>query len=93
LVEAGDFAWIFPPVRVISEVVQLIERYKTDCVLIVPEQLAANWWLRLKSFMVKHILEQILIPRGTESFEASRRVPAKTANTGLFKLRAIKIEW
>jgi hypothetical protein len=48
-VENGKTAWIFPSVRVIPEVVQLIERYKTTCVLIVPEQKAANWWIRLFS--------------------------------------------
>jgi hypothetical protein len=93
LVDSGDFSWIFPPVRVISEVVQLIERYRTNCILVVPEQKASNWWLRIFKMRLKRKLELFGIPRGTGSFRASRRVPAKTANSGLFKLRAIRIEW
>lgn len=93
LLDRGEFAWIFPPVRVIPEVVQLVERYRTNCILVVPEQKAANWWLRLFTLHLKHEIKLIEISRGTSSFKASRRVPAKTANPGLFKLRAIKIEW
>jgi hypothetical protein len=47
LVPPGEFAWIFPPVRHISEIVQKIERFWTNSVLVVPEQVASNWWIRI----------------------------------------------
>jgi hypothetical protein len=93
LVGEGDIAWIFPLVRVIPEVVQLIERFKTSCILVVPEQTAANWWIGLFALPLKKEIRVYSIPRGTESFRASRRVPARTANPGLFNLRALMIEW
>jgi hypothetical protein len=93
LIPDGEFAWIFPPVRVISEVVQLIERSKTNCILLVPKQKAANWWVSLFSLLLARSIERYSIPRGTDSCRPSRRVPARTANPGLFKLIALKIVW
>lgn len=86
LVGCGQYAWIFPPVRVISEVIQLIERFRTICILVVPEQSSANWWIQLFSFKLAQKIHKYDIPRGTGSCRASRRVPTKTANPGLFKL-------
>jgi hypothetical protein len=93
LVDKDSFAWVFPPVRIIADVVHLIERFQVNCIFLVPEQKAANWWLRLFSLPLSHGIQQIEIPRGTKACKASRRVPAKTANPGLFKLRALHIEW
>jgi hypothetical protein len=93
VITEGEIAWIFPPVRLIPEVVQMIERYRTNCVLVVPEQTAANWWIRLFSMDLAREIMQYIIPRGSELFRASRRVPAKTANPGFFRLRAILIKW
>jgi hypothetical protein len=93
LIKKGDFAWLFPPVRIIPDVVQLIERYEVNCILVVPEQKASNWWVRLVSLPLARKIEQIIIPRGTDTCRPSRRVPAGTANPGLFKLRAHCIEW
>jgi hypothetical protein len=87
LLSNGEFAWIFPPVRVISKVVQLVERYRINCLLLVPEQKAANWWIHILSLPLAKPIEQFSIPRGTKSCRPSRRVPAKTANPGLFKLK------
>jgi hypothetical protein len=89
----GEFAWIFPPVQHIAEVVQSIERYQTNCVLIVPEQTASNWWIRMFQWPVAQGFLRIDIPRGTQACSPSRRVPANTANPGLFKLRVFKIQW
>lgn len=93
LLKKGDFAWIFLPVRVISEVVQLIERYRTNCILLVPEQKAANRWDHLFSLPLAEVIQPYPIPRGTVACRASRRVPSRTANPGLFNLRALKIVW
>jgi hypothetical protein len=93
LAPKGGFAWIFPPVRVISETVQMIERYRTDCVLVLLDQKASNWWVHLFTLPLKEPIRIYEIPRGTDSCKPSRRVFAKTANPGLFKLRALKIVW
>jgi hypothetical protein len=92
LVRGDQFAWIFPPVRIIPEVIQLFERYKTS-ILVVPEQSSANWWIRLFAFKLAKGIQRHDIPRGTGSCRASHRVPSKTANPGLFKLKALRIEW
>jgi hypothetical protein len=93
LVPEGGYAWMFPPVRLISEVMQLIERFKTNCLLIVPEQTASNWWIHLFTLSLATPIEQFRTPRGTRSCKPSRKVSARTANPGLFKLRALRIEW
>jgi hypothetical protein len=54
LLPSGKFAWIFPPVRHIAEVVQMIEQSKTNCVLIVPEQKATIWWISLHRWPLAH---------------------------------------
>jgi hypothetical protein len=89
----NEVAWIFPPVRIISDVVQLMERFRTNCVLLVPEQKAANWWVRLHALPLSGNIKQIAIPKGTGSCLASRRVPDQTPNPGLFQLRALLIKW
>jgi hypothetical protein len=93
LLPFGKFAWIFPPVRHIAEVVQMIELFKTNCVLIVPEQKATNWWISLHRWPLAHSPQVFEIARGTHACSPSRRVPVNTANPGLFKLWAIRIEW
>lgn len=93
LVPTRAFAWIFPPVRLITEVIQLIERYRTNCILIVPEQPASNWWIHLLALPLAKPIECFEVRRGTNSCRPSRRVPVQTANPGLFKLRALRVEW
>jgi hypothetical protein len=83
----------FPPRRHIAEVIQLIERYWINCILIVPEQIATNWWIMIFQWSLARKIERYEIPRGTQACKKSRRVPANTANPGLFKLRAFRIEW
>lgn len=65
LLPPGEFAWIFPPVRHIAEVIQLIEQFKTNCILIVPEQRATNWWISLHRWPLAHSLRMFEIARGT----------------------------
>jgi hypothetical protein len=60
-VGTGEFAWIFPPVRIIPEVIQLMERFKINCILVVPEQQAANWWICLFSLPLSHEIRQNII--------------------------------
>jgi hypothetical protein len=43
LVPAGTFAWAFPPVRYINQVIQLTREFRTNIILIVPEREATNW--------------------------------------------------
>jgi hypothetical protein len=87
LVPKGEFAWLFSPIRVIAEVVQMVERFRTNCDLVVPKQKASNWWISLFTFGTEKNVREFAIPRGTQSCEASRRV------LGLFNLRAYKIQW
>jgi hypothetical protein len=93
LLNEGEFAWIFPPVRHLSEVVQMIERYRTDCVLIAPEQKATNCWIRLWSWPCARDMCKVDIPRGTKVCRSRRRVLVNTTNPGLFKLKAFRIKW
>lgn len=93
LLQPGKFAWIFPPVRHIAEVVQRIERFQTNCIVILPERKASNWWIRMHQWTIAQSFSRIDIPRGTHSCRPSRRVPANTANPGLFKLRVFRIQW
>jgi hypothetical protein len=93
LLPEGSFAWIFPPVWHIDEVVQRIERFRTNCVLVVPEQMATNWWIQIARWSNGTEIQRFVIPRSTKVCRPSRRVPPNTANPGLLKLRAIKIIW
>jgi hypothetical protein len=92
-VPTGAFAWIFPPVHLITEVILLIDRYRTNCILIIPEQPASNWWIHLLALPLAKSIERVEIRRGTDSCRPSRRVPVQTANPGLFKLQALRVEW
>jgi hypothetical protein len=93
LIPPGRFAWIFSPVRHLSEVVQRIERFKTNCIFMAPEQPTSNWWIRMHQWPMANRFAKIEIPRGTKACKPSRRVPANTANPGLFKLRVFRIQW
>jgi hypothetical protein len=48
IVREGEFAWVFPPVRYINQVIQLARKYKTNMVLLVPDRQATNWWISLE---------------------------------------------
>jgi hypothetical protein len=61
------YACIFSPVRLISEGIQLIESFRTNCILVVPEQTTSNWWIHLFTLSLANPIEQFRIPRETWS--------------------------
>jgi hypothetical protein len=94
LVQQGDFAWIFPPVRLLTEVMQAVRRFETNCILIVPKAEATNWWITLLAMGQRAKLAGPLeIPRSTDICIPSRRVPKGTTNPAMFKLRAFRLTW
>lgn len=94
LLAPGEVAWIFPPVRLLSPVIQTIRRFRTDCVLIVPDAPATNWWLALQEIGMQTSMQGPLeLPRGKGTCSPSFRVPHGTVNPALYKLRAYMIHW
>lgn len=94
LVGPGETAWIFPPVRLLKEAIQAVRRFQTDCILIVPQAEATNWWLALHQLSkVARVQGPVKLPRSTDVCAPSSRVPAGTVNPALYKLRAYMIVW
>jgi hypothetical protein len=92
--QSGKYAWIFPLVRNLGEVVQLIDKFRTNAILVVPERVATNWWIALQKIRLKAAVKgPVLIPRSTDECKPSKRVPPGTPNPALFKLLAYKISW
>ncbi|GAQ91453.1 Reverse transcriptase [Klebsormidium nitens] len=90
----GEIAWIFPPVRLLSEVVTAIQRFETSCVVIVPEAPATNWWLALSGINKRaSVRGPVILPHSTDTCTPSHRVPKGTANPALYKLQAFLITW
>lgn len=88
----GETAWIFPPVRLLREVIQAVRRFHTDCILVVPLTDATNWWLALQQLRtVARIEGPVKLPRSTDVCIPSHRVPAGTVNPALYRLQAYKI--
>jgi hypothetical protein len=93
LVPEGTFAWAFPPVRHIQQVLQLTREYRTNLLLVVPEREATNWWVALQQMRASARIEgPVEIPRSTDMCKPSKRVPSGTANPALYKLRVFKIQ-
>ncbi|GAQ93282.1 Hypothetical protein KFL_014130020 [Klebsormidium nitens] len=94
LLAPGEVAWIFPPVCLLSQVVQAIRLFQTDCVLIVPEAPATNWWLALQKFgRQTNMRGPLELPRGERTCNPSFRIPNGTVNLAVYKLRAYIIRW
>jgi hypothetical protein len=91
LVQPGEIAWIFPPLRLLKEAIQAVRRFRTDCVLIVPLADATNWWLALHQLgKVAKLEGPIELARSADVCAPSRRVPQGTVNPAL---HAYKIVW
>jgi hypothetical protein len=94
LVPSGETAWIFPPMRLLKEVIQAVRRFWTNCVLIVPLADAINWWLALHQLSkVARIEGSIRHARSTDVCIPSHRVPAGTVNPALYRLQAYMVIW
>ncbi|GAQ82637.1 putative Reverse transcriptase [Klebsormidium nitens] len=94
LLAPGDVAWVFPPVRLLSDVIQAVRRYRTDCVIIVPEAPATNWWMALQNIGTEACMTGPLeLPRSASICTPSFRVPQGTVNPAMYKLRAFGIRW
>ncbi|GAQ91773.1 Hypothetical protein KFL_008500020, partial [Klebsormidium nitens] len=92
LLAPGDVAWVFPPVRLLSDVIQSVRRFRTDCILVVPEAPATNWWMALQNIGAEACLSGPLeLPRSASICAPSFRVSQGTVNPAMYKLRAFGI--
>jgi hypothetical protein len=94
LVLPSEMAWIFPPVRAVSQAIQKLRQFRTDAILIVPQAPATNWWLELRNLKASaRILWPMTLDRSTDICIPSRRVPKGTINLALFKSGVFKVSW
>jgi hypothetical protein len=77
LVQPGEIAWIFSPVRLLKEMIQAVRRFRTNCILIVPLADATKWWLALHQLArIARIEGPVRLSRSTDVCIPSYRVPA-----------------
>jgi hypothetical protein len=80
-----------PPVRAISKTILLMKQFRVNAILIVPEAMTTNWWIKVNSLTEAKVEGPVAFERSTDICIPSRRVPVGTVNSALLKLRAFKI--
>jgi hypothetical protein len=94
LVPTSSYAWIFPPVRLLADMMVALKIYKTNAILVVPQAEATNWWIALQEIgKVAHLSEPLVLDRSSDVCIQSRRVPRGTINPAFYNLRAYRLTW
>lgn len=86
-------AWIFPPLRAVSQALSLLEQYKIPALVVMPSSTASNEYIQLHRLTGASITGPFTIPRAVQSLHASSRVPAGTLNPALIGLAVFRISW
>lgn len=86
-------AWVFPPLRAVSQALSLIELHRIQALVVMPSSTAANEYIQLQQLTRASISGPFTIPRAVQSLHASSRVPAGTLNPALIGLAVFRVSW
>ena len=88
---ARELAWVFPPLSLVGQALQLVRHQQADAIVILPIREDKWWWALLQSMPIKDSME---LP-GSKLFTQGKRA-AKTpehAKTYKNRWRAVKVLW
>jgi hypothetical protein len=90
---AADVAWVFPPIRSISQVISLLERYQVNALICMPVRVETNEAIQLKALQQVSISEPFMLPKVADSCIPSCRVPSGTQNPAFLGLGIYLLKW
>jgi hypothetical protein len=88
-----EIAWIFPPTKICSQVVSLIQQFKIDALLCVPALVGSNELIQIQSLQGARVSAPFEIPRSADSCTPSCRVPAQALNPAFLEIKVFLIQW
>lgn len=88
-----DVAWVFPPLRGMSAAISLVERFKIDALVVLPNAPAAIEQIQIASLTQASVSLPFTIPRMATSCLPSLRVPDGTLNPAFVGLQVRLVRW
>jgi hypothetical protein len=92
IVQPSKVAWVFPPIRLVNNVISLIKKFRIGALLCMPVQEGSNELIQIQSIGAQ-ISGPFMVPRSYESCIASSRVPSGTLNSSFLNLGIFLIQW
>jgi hypothetical protein len=92
LLMKGRVAWVFPPVRGVSQALSLLDRHKMDALIVMPMAESSNERIQLQQ-LTAIVSGPFTIPKSADSLTPSLRVPDGTLNPAFLGLGVFRIRW
>jgi hypothetical protein len=84
--------WAFPPTKLVSKTLSLLERQQVNAVFILPSKPTSNDWIQVLN-VTRNVSRPYLLPRVADLCRPSLRVPVEAINPILMGLAAFHIQW
>jgi hypothetical protein len=84
--------WVFPPTKLLSHAISIIEAERINAILIVPTRTATNEWSQITN-LPGQLSQPFHLPKRAELCKPSLRVPPESINPIVMGLTAFHIYW
>jgi hypothetical protein len=84
--------WAFPPTKLVSETLSILEQQKVNAIIILPSKTSSNEWIQVRRVAGK-VTQPYFLPRDADLCRPSLRVPPEAINPILMGLAAFHLQW
>jgi hypothetical protein len=84
--------WAFPPIKLVSETLSLLERQRINAIVILPSKTSSNDWIQVLN-LAGTLSQPYFLPKVADLCRPSLRVPSEGINPILMGLAAFHISW
>jgi hypothetical protein len=93
LVDRGEIAWLFPPLKCASLAISLLEEFKVEALVCLSLRRESNELLQFRSMAGAVLSDPFVIPRCEASCIPSCRVPHEVINPAFIGSKVVQITW
>jgi hypothetical protein len=93
LAQSQDVLWLFPPGRLVSVALSLLEASRLEALVCLPIKDGSNELIQMQQMQDAVVSIPYEVPRLVESCLSSSRVPSGSLNPALLQLGVLHVSW